>query len=130
MLVDALVVLSDLEANGALLTVRVRGDVQTTYPGAAAQYSFGPFRVVAAALDVPESLGLDPGEGSARDMDRGRELVEEEANVWRVMDSLREALAPFAAEWVALGRNGEEATRLVMPVHVADCKRAKEVLGG
>lgn len=88
MLVDALVVLSDPEANGALLTVRVRAEVERRFPG---HTEAGPIEVVAAAYDIPESLGLDPGEGSARDMDRGRELVEVEANVWRVMDALREA---------------------------------------
>lgn len=41
---------------------------------------------------------------------------------------LREALAPFVAEWDALVRIGEETKHHTAPVHVSDCKRAKEVL--
>lgn len=88
MLVDALVVLSDPEANGALLTVRVRAEVERHGPG---HTRIGAVSVVAAALDLPEGSDLRPGEGSAAEMDRGRELVEQESNVWRVMDCLREA---------------------------------------
>lgn len=109
MLVDALVVLSDPEANGALLTVRVRADVQKAPPGATSQCSFGPFRVVAAALGV-HVRGLKKGEGLATEMDRGRELVEQESNVWRVMDCLREAYEKKAGEGVDL-LTGERVTK-------------------